>query len=183
MRNFKVYWLTFLLIGCLSFQSCGGEEEKELPQPVVMVTIDNIDQNVTAFSVLSEDSQIVTDNIRFVDIYITTDEGELQLGVQNINELREGLCLKQRSYSFMPDAADCMTFQNGEYCQQAYADFERTSDMTSWSSFLNNGEIIITSCDSENNLVSGSFTGTLQRIGWPETLSISGIFENLVIEL
>lgn len=199
--NLKIYEMNLILklfacIIVLSFISCGGEEGTGDPDPMnpdpvmtnpipdatASVTIDGSARVINSISGKIIDSNVGGWGIRDLEISLVTgDMGIIDLGVQNVTLQTPGICVREELYKFMPDNSDCKEINGDDYCNSTSVKYSQ-SDGTRYTSNLNVGTLEILSCDADSSVISGVFSGTINKVGFNERIEISGEFENVDIE-
>jgi hypothetical protein len=179
MKNF--IFLFSLLSFCL-ITSCGGDEE---PEPMMLIasatiSIDGVNEEVTAASGFVSNSVVSSFDVRYVDLIFELESGgTLTLGLQNIEDLSDDFCIRERTYQFDAEASDCSDIFGGTICEEGDGEY-LNAQSERWSDFLQEGSITVTGCSQEFNAISGTFSGNLANFQ-SDTITISGQFSNIVI--
>jgi len=180
----------FAFIFLISLVSCGGDEEMMDPEPTTdpipeataSVTFDGNSQTVSSFSGQINDSNVDGWGIRNLEMtLVAEDMGIVNVDIQNVTIQTPGICVRNSLYQFIPVSSECKDILGDRYCNEATIKYS-SPDGKNYTSNLNTGTLEITSCDIDSNVVSGVFSGTFNRVGFMEFVTISGEFENVDIE-
>ena len=187
MKNFvyKSCLLFFAFYGILGFVSCGDEE----PEPVLCP--DPSLQLVIAGEVISEgdffgdvsDVRFNNMDIRTVGIVVNISDGRtVNLSIQRIDSAAEGNCVETGTYIFGESMATCFEIGvNSTICNESDITYIDAQGML-WNDFMQEGEIVVTECNIEKGTITGTFGGQLGTSSSTDIVTISGVFNDIIIE-
>ena len=183
----------FACIMIFSLVSCGGDDmddmepdpepmEDPIPEGTASITINNSANTVNSITGKIIDSNVGGWGIRNLELsFVDNTMGIMDIDVQNFTIQTPGICVRNEVYKFTPTNSECQEVEGANWCNKATIRYSE-SDGTRWTSNLNVGTLEITSCDIDSNVVSGVFSGSINRIGFADLIEISGEFENVDIQ-
>lgn len=178
------WWMGLVMVVCLIFASCGGDDEMEggnEEQIMVNLIIGGEVVSLDRILVSIANNTMAGNDVRTISMdWESTDGSTTQIIIEDISPNLNNNCIKARDYLFLPLEEDCIEAANGEsICtgsKMTYVDAE----MNTYQSENTEGTVTITACSEES--ISGSFSGSVKMGGLTSFMDISGSFADLPLQ-
>jgi hypothetical protein len=122
-------------------------------------------------------------DIRTVGIVVNISDGRtVNLDIQRIDSDIDRNCVEAGTYIFGESTATCFEIGvNSTICNESNITYIDGQGML-WNDFMQEGEIVVTECNIDKGTISGTFGGELGNPSSTDIVTISGVFNDIVIE-